>query len=131
MRGHGVPNFPDPSTDGSINIGGSSGLNPRSPEFQSAQHVCGALLPLKGAPPKMSAGERQAALRFAQCMRAHGLPDFPDPTQRVTPGATLVLALRGMVFALKPRIDPKSPAFRQAASECGVRPPGPQPTAVQ
>jgi hypothetical protein len=131
MRAHGVPNFPDPSSGGGINIAPGSGLNPQSPAFQSAQQACQKLLPSKGQPPKMSASERQAALRFARCMRAHGEPDFPDPTETVPQGATRVLALRGMVFALRPGIDPRSPAFERAAASCGVRPPSQQPSSPQ
>jgi hypothetical protein len=56
-------------------------------------------------------------------MRANGQPDFPDPTLGAPAGARLVLVLRGMVFAPGPGIDPKSPAFKQAATRCGVTPP--------
>jgi hypothetical protein len=124
MRSHGVSSFPDPSADGGINI--APGVNPQSPAFGAAQQACQKLLPAKGRPPKMSASERQAALRFAQCLRAHGQSDFPDPTETPPPGTTRVLVLRGMVFALKPGVDPKSPGFRQAMTACGVRPPGQQ-----
>lgn len=123
MRAHGVPNFPDPSSGRGIDIAPGSGLNPQSPAFQAAQQACQKLLPDKGQPPKMSASERRAALRFAQCMRAHGQQGFPDPTETAPRGATRVLALRGMVFALRPGIDPRSPAFQQAATACGVGPP--------
>jgi hypothetical protein len=126
MRAHGVPNFPDPGPGGDVNITASSGLNPRSPAFQAAQQACQKFLPDKGRPPKMSASEQQAALRFAQCMRAHGEQDFPDPTETAPKGTTRVIALRGMVFALRPGIDPRAPPFRQAAGACGVKPSGQQ-----
>jgi hypothetical protein len=76
----------------------------------------------------MSASARRAAVKFAECMRAHGVPDFPDPSDTPPPGVTRVLALRGMVFALGPGIDPRSPAFAQAAPACGVTLPNKQPT---
>ena len=122
MRTHGVSNFPDPNSGGGIAFS-LSGLNPRSPAFQAAQGACRNLLPQKGAPPPMTAGERAAALRFAECMRANGQPGFPDPGSRSPAGAHLVLVLHGMVFTPGPGLDPKSPAFRQAASRCGVRTP--------
>lgn len=75
----------------------------------------------------MSASQRQAALRFAECMRSHGQPDFPDPTLKAPSGATRVLVLQSMVFALGPGVDPKSPGFRQAARRCGVTPPSGPP----
>jgi hypothetical protein len=71
----------------------------------------------------MTESERQAAFRFARCMRANGQRDFPDPMFTAPAGARLVLVLQGMVFAPGPGIDPKSPVFRQAASRCGVKPP--------
>jgi hypothetical protein len=72
----------------------------------------------------MSDSERRAAVRFAECMRANGQSNFPDPTLTTPAGATRVLVLRGMVFAFNSEIDPKSPAFRRAATSCGVTPPG-------
>jgi hypothetical protein len=71
----------------------------------------------------MSASQRQQALKFAECMRSNGVPDFPDPTQTARSDASRVLVLRGMVFALGAGINPKSPAFEQAATKCGVTPP--------
>jgi hypothetical protein len=124
MRAHGVPNFPDPGAGGGLQITPQSGINPQSPAFQSAQKACVKFAPKFGGPVQMTASERAAALRFAECMRANGESDFPDPTETAASGATRVLVLRGMVFALGPGIDPKSPAFRQAATRCGVIPPG-------
>jgi hypothetical protein len=125
MRAHGVPNFPDPSPNGATQIGGPrSGINPKSPSFQAAQKACGRFAPVLAGPVVMTESQRRAAVRFAECMRANGQPGFPDPTENAPNGATRVLVLRGMVFALGPGIDPKSPAFRQAATRCWVTPPG-------
>jgi hypothetical protein len=129
MRAHGVSNFPDPGSHGTFDFGPQSGINPQSPAFQAAQQACKQFAPVKGPPPTMSESQRQAAFRFAQCMRSHGVPNFPDPTQTAPSGAVRVLVLNGMVFALGPGIDPKSPGFRQAASMCGVRPPPGPPQA--
>ena len=131
MRAHGVTNFPDPGANGGIDISPGSGLNPSSPTFQSARQTCGKIIPDKGSPPTMSASARRAAVRFAECMRAHGVPDFPDPTETAPAGVTRILAIRGMVFALGSGIDPRSPAFRQAAPACGVTLPSKQPTSYQ
>ena len=120
MRAHGVSNFPDPDSSGRIEL---SPGEAQSPAFDSAQQACHGLLPKLGGPPSMTASQRQQALRFAECMRANGQPDFPDPTETAPSGATRVLVLRGLVFALGPGIDPKSPGFRQAATKCGVTPP--------
>ncbi|MGP0033011.1 MAG: hypothetical protein ACLP4R_00290 [Solirubrobacteraceae bacterium] len=134
MRAHGVTNFPDPTGRG-IQITPGSGINPQSPAFQTAQKTCDRYLPNDGQPPVTSAGSRAAALEFSKCMRAHGVPDFPDPltTSPSSPpaGAVAILDLRGMAFELGPGINPQSPAFQQAASDCGIRlPKGQKPVAA-
>jgi len=120
MRAHGVSAFPDPTANG---LQLPAGVNAQSPAFQSAQQACKQYLPNKGAPPATSAKDRAAALAFARCMRSHGVPGFPDPAFTSPRDAPRVLVLRGMVFAISRTIDPKSPAFRQAASACGLSPP--------
>jgi hypothetical protein len=120
MRRHGVPNFPDPTANG-LQI--PVGVDTRSPAFRSAQQACKRFLPNNGAPPATSAKDRAAALAFSRCMRSHGVTGFPDPAFTPPQGASRILALRGMVFALSPTISPKSPAFRRAATACGVPPP--------
>ena len=128
MRGHGVSDFPDPGAGGGIQIGGpGSKLNPGSPSFQAAQRSCAKYAPFKGGPPRMTEAQRVAAFKFARCVRAHGYPDFPDPSLSVPKGQRPValLDLRGMVFAFSSMFDPRSPAFQQAAAQCGLHLPGP------
>lgn len=122
MRTHGVTNFPDPSASGGIQIG--PGSNPQSPAFETAQNACNKYLPDKGQPPVTSAADRAKAVAFSKCMRTHGEPDFPDPLTSPPRGATRVLAFRGMSFAVGSGLDPRSPAFQQAATDCGVHLPG-------
>jgi hypothetical protein len=56
-----------------------------------------------------------AALAFAGCMRAHGLPNFPDPK-----------AGGGFLFHTGAGADPSSPAFKAAQAKCKkFLPPGP------
>jgi hypothetical protein len=80
MRKHGVPNFPDPKA-----VGHGYGLTiddsmANSPQFKDAQQVCKKLLPNGGTPtPQEQAKQLQEALKYAACMRAHGMPDYPDP----------------------------------------------------
>jgi hypothetical protein len=111
MRAHGVSNFPDPSPRGGIDIGQSSGLDPRSPSFQAAQTACMKLLPGggPGAHP-LSAAQRRQLLANAQCMRTHGVPNFPDPTFQS--GGVSVR------FGPGSGINPQSPAFQNAAKQC-------------
>ena len=50
-----------------------------SPQFQKAMEACKALNPASVAPSDQA--QHQAALvQYAKCMRAHGVPDFPDPS---------------------------------------------------
>jgi hypothetical protein len=126
MRANGVPNFPDPSAGGGINISPGSGLNPQSPAFQGAQKTCGKLLPGGGAGPrKPTKAQFVAALAFARCMRSHGLPHFPDPLSSFPGGSGPIISLRGMMFQPGPGLNPQSPAFQQAAGQCGFKLPKP------
>jgi hypothetical protein len=115
MRSHGIKGFPDPSANGSINIGataqvGSGGgnnsnLNPESPTYQAANQACKSLLPggsLSGGqlPQNVAAG-----VKLAACMRSHGFPAFPDPTSQ-------------NVFNIPSGIDMSSAAYEAAFSTC-------------
>jgi len=53
-------------------------------------------------------------------MRKHGFPQFPDPLTTYGPGLTLG---KGEYFPLDSTTDfqTPSPAFRQAATTCGVQ----------
>jgi hypothetical protein len=53
---------------------------------------------------------RQDVVRFADCMRSHGVSGFPDPT---APGAAKEFIL-GQISG----VDTRSPAFRSARSTC-------------
>ncbi len=84
MRSHGVSNFPDPKqvAGGGIQVSGSaSGINPQSPLFVSAQQACRHLLP-DGGQPTHAGQQRELArmLHSSQCMRAHHISGFPDPS---------------------------------------------------
>jgi hypothetical protein len=91
MRAHGVSNFPDPGSDGIISIHGggaakakgTSGRNQSigGPQMTRANNACQHLLPNGGVP---TAAQRQQlanqGLKFAECMRAHGISNYPDPS---------------------------------------------------
>lgn len=86
MRSHGVPAFPDPTAGPNggfgfqIRGGPGSGIDPSSSTFQSAQNACKSLLPNQGLGRQLTAAQQQAFLNWAACIRAHGVPSFPDPT---------------------------------------------------
>lgn len=48
MRANGVPNLPDPSSGGGLQIPAGSGIDPQSPAFRSAQAACAKLQPFGG-----------------------------------------------------------------------------------
>ncbi|GLY01390.1 MULTISPECIES: hypothetical protein [Actinoplanes] len=49
MRENGVPNFPDPNADGSLELdGGELGTGPGDPIFDKAEKACSAFLPQGG-----------------------------------------------------------------------------------
>ena len=80
IRSHGVSNFPDPTSPQEFK---SSFAGDKSPALQAAAGACRHLLSGGGAPGQ-TAAQRQAqtvaALAFARCLRSHGFPRFPDPT---------------------------------------------------
>jgi hypothetical protein len=117
MRGHGVPQFPDPggtpSAGSSISILGSQlppTININSPAFQSALSTCMKQFNATHPRPPLTAAMKAAALKFSQCMRTHGVPHFPDPA--FPPGG-------GIALRPAPGTDSTSPAFQHAEQQCG------------
>jgi hypothetical protein len=122
MRAHGVPGFPDPLPSGGFPRG--LGLS-QAPAFQTAKADCISILKEGGSGQPHTAADRAALLSFARCMRAHGVPGFPDPVfPGQVPRNTNVLLEGGMMFPLGPTIDINSPAFQQAGAACGQAPGG-------
>ena len=121
MRSHGVPNFPDPGGSGGIQIG--NGINPKAPAFQAAQKVCFKLLP-GGGPGRggNSEARRLQLLHLAECMRAHGVASFPDPSNSppsAPPAGGGIAFGGGGSFLAIPQSLIASPGFREAARTCG------------
>jgi hypothetical protein len=56
------------------------GITFAGPALRTAQTACAEYLPPKGPPSALSANQKAAALANAECMRKHGVPNFPDPT---------------------------------------------------
>jgi hypothetical protein len=67
--------------------------------------ACAAALAACGSESSYGGAASGASLKFADCMRAHGVPDFPDPG----PGGG---------FQRGSGIDAQSPAFRTANRGC-------------
>ncbi len=117
MRSHQVPNWPDPNASGVFDKSKltSQQLGAGPSRVQSAQTACRHLLPGGGAAPSLAQLQQARAqgLQFSQCIRAHGVPSFPDPdsTGRIPDPASV-------------GIDQGSPKFEAANRACGkFRPP--------
>ncbi len=123
MRANGVTNFPDPRegpNGGGVGWPGGGpvmissdvllimGQQFAGPVVASAAKTCQEYMAPSGPPPVVSESERVAAIANAECMRKHGVPNFPDPTFS---GGQFNAGLGG--------VDPQSPAFKQAAAACG------------
>lgn len=117
MRGHGVPQFPDPGAPppagSSVSILGAAlppTINIKAPAFRAALNTCMTAFLAAHPRPPLSAAKKAAVLKFAGCMRAHGVPNFPDPK---------FPAHGGIALGTGAEIDPNSPAFQHAQQVCG------------
>lgn len=114
MRANGASDFPDPVAPGSVPppAGGKTsylgnGFNPNSPTVQAAEQACQRYATglAKPVTPAVAARVQAQQLKYAQCMRSHGVPDFPDPSS--TGG-----------FAIPNSIDQNGPSYQAAVSAC-------------
>jgi len=82
MRRNGVSQFPDPPATGKFTIdevANGSSLDTSTPAFTRALSACKTLEPAGFTGGRRSTEQQHAALKFARCMRANGVSDFPDP----------------------------------------------------
>jgi hypothetical protein len=120
VRSHGVPNFPDPTSNGQVPKTDPQRLGVSSSQLRTAQHVCQQLYPTSSLEQCSETGvcspaDRQELLNrmrvFAQCMRSHGVPDFPDPATGPDGDPYFnLLHLHG--------VDPRSQTFEHKSQQC-------------
>jgi len=112
MRTHGEPNMPDPNSTGNgvhISITPGSGVDPNAPQFTRATNACKQLLPTNGAASDtITAADQADYLKAVACMRAHGVPDFPDPGFQDN----------SVTFDIRPPLDPSSSQYEKALATC-------------
>ncbi len=116
MRTHGEPEFPEPN-EGHIEIHSQNGRgpNPESPRFQAAEKACKQYAPVRQAPsPAQQAKIQEQALKFSECMRHHGVPNFPTPE---FPSGGHVVRMR-VKAGKSSGIEPSSPQFQAAQKAC-------------
>ncbi len=96
MRAHGVPSFADPGSNGQVPKADPQVLGVSGSQLQAAQRTCRHLYPASGrtlstnslrqcyesgvCPQALAQQALAAGLNFAQCMRSHGVANWPDPT---------------------------------------------------
>ena len=111
MRSHGVTDFPDPSpTGGQLQDIAHSGVNPRSPTYRAALRACEKYTPAGNMTPAQTAADNAKGVLFSQCMRSHGVPNFPDPVIGPTGGQAINLGPE--------HIDPNSSIVEAANRAC-------------
>ncbi|MGB9112483.1 MAG: hypothetical protein WCF24_07130 [Acidimicrobiales bacterium] len=80
MRKHGVPNFPDPNAGGGYR--GKPFPDQNSSAYLHATKDCSYLAETAGMAPWTQAqwaAYDAMLLKITDCMRAHGIRNFPDP----------------------------------------------------
>jgi hypothetical protein len=95
MRSQGVPNYPDPDSNGQLPKGNAQDFGVSNSQYRAAERACRHLLSNSDTTFNASltqcleTGDCPHALvqraltegrKFAQCMRNHGVPNWPDPT---------------------------------------------------
>jgi hypothetical protein len=126
-----VPSMPDPTFGAGgaqVNLSMPDGIA-ESQAFALAQKECAKLgLELAGYAPisTATAAEMAQALEIARCIRAHGVPNWPDPSktlpQNVPPGYNSIGAVPGPAggpgFLLPNSFKIEAPAVKQALKTC-------------
>ncbi|MCP2340291.1 hypothetical protein [Actinomadura rupiterrae] len=105
MRTHGVSNFPDPVLGKGLQVDGNA-VNGDTATYKNADTACKSMLPAGGG--DHPAQDRAMGLKHSRCMRAHGVPKFPDPNPNG--GANLDGDKIGMT--------PDNPVFQAAEKAC-------------
>jgi hypothetical protein len=134
VRSHGVPNFPDPDSSGQLPKADAQHLGVSSSQLQAAQQACQSLLPNHSGVINagsidqcMMAGDCPRALvrqvlneerNFAQCMRSHGVPNWPDPSIDSQGRPVFAISISKLGF------DPYSPQVWAKGNQCSHLMPG-------
>jgi hypothetical protein len=115
FRAHGI-NVPDPSSGGGVAGGGGLFRELRQysqAQVQAARQACqqyfAAAFPALNLSPAQRAQVQQQLVKFAQCMRSHGV-NVPDPTFNGGGGFGFARAFGS--------VDRNSPAFQSAMQAC-------------
>ena len=112
MRSHGVPDYPGPNSNGQMpKITSGQQVGASDSRLTAAQGACQAMWPYQAPTQAQQRQQLTDDLKFAQCMRSHGVPDFPDPTSEPS-GPRFVISISRDGF------DPHSPQILAKAHAC-------------
>jgi hypothetical protein len=121
VRTHGAPNYQDPvlTSDGYVYTDDVSLRSLDGPQLDAATTACQDLIhaanfSIRDQGPAPTA-LIQAGVKSAECLRAHGLPDFKDPTanSHFSPGKGF-----GLDSANIPPGGKQNPTLRRAVDAC-------------
>jgi hypothetical protein len=115
MRSHGVSAYPDPGSSGQlpkITPANESQLGVSDSQFNAAQTACQRLWPYRAPTQGQQRQQLNEDLKFAQCMRSHGVPNVPDPTIGAGGQVEFVISIS------KDGFNPRSPQILAKAHEC-------------
>jgi hypothetical protein len=114
VRSHGVPDFPDPAGNGKFPTAAELGVG--SAQLSAAENACQRLLPAgtgdqfpPAEVPLLLSGMRE----FSQCMRSHGVPNWPDPITDSEGRPVFDLGAHGIT-----RADTYSTRFQATVADC-------------
>ena len=108
MRSHGAVDFPEPDSNGDIQVSkGQIETDQNSPQFKAAAQACLSLNPAGGPISQADRAQHLSdEVKYARCMRSHGVAKFPDPS------ADGSLDLQG--------IDVNNPQVKTADTACAT-----------
>ncbi|HWK55404.1 MAG TPA: hypothetical protein VNR18_13590 [Hyphomicrobiales bacterium] len=106
IRANGYAEFPDPGPDGRMMVRITDPV--AGERFRAAQGACTDKLPSQMAAMNapMTPERLEGLVKFAECVRAAGLSDFPDPTPQ------------GAFELSNPSFDLRAPQTQQTMSTC-------------
>jgi hypothetical protein len=109
IRSHGMPGWPDPVINPLTNAPDWPPSAPRLPASiqQACQSIASRLPPDAQQSQPPTPASMQALVRYARCMRSHGVPNWPDPN-----------ALGEFPMTTQMSAQVKGPADRSASSVC-------------
>lgn len=104
MRAQGITWFPDPQSNGNLVVSEPAGDDHQ--KLEAAQQACKKYDPSSNSGPA-SAKDIARMRQASQCMRAHGVPNYPDPD-----------ANGSVNIDKKLGINPDDPTVKKAQQEC-------------